>query len=165
MLGYYLFLAWKSIRRTPGNSLIIFAAMTLGVTVATMFSAIYHVYARDPIPEKSAVLHNVRMDSWDPQKAHPNGIPPQITYQDMLGIMRSEIPVRQTGSFPGWLRIAPKSEPERSLADYARICHGDFFSMFKLPFRYGAGWTREADEKAEAVVVIDDALNQRCFGG
>lgn len=165
MFGYYLFLAWKSIRRTPGNSAIIFAAMTLGVAVATMFSAIYHVYARDPIPEKSAVLHYVRMDSWDPQKAHREGIPPQITYQDMQRIMKSDIPTRQTGSFPAWLMIAPKSDPERSLADHARVCHADFFPMFKLPFRYGAGWTREADEKAEPVVVISDSLNQKFFGG
>lgn len=165
MLRYCLFLAWKSIRRTPGNSLIIFAAMTLGVAVATMFSAIYHVYARDPIPEKSGVLYYVRMDSWDPHKAHLDGIPPQITYQDMLGIMRSHIPVRQTGSFPAWLRITPKSDPERSRPDNARICHADFFAMFNVPFRYGAAWTQEADERAEPVVVIDDLLNQRFFGG
>jgi len=165
MLGYYLFLAWKSIRRAPGNSLIIFVAMTLGVAVATMFSAIYHAYARDPIPEKSGSLHYVRMDSWDPQKAHQYGIPPQITFQDMLGIMKSDIPVRQSGSFPTWLRIAPKSAPDRSRADHARVCHADFFTMFQVPFRYGAGWTREADEKAEPVVVIDDLLNQRFFGG
>lgn len=165
MLGYYLFLAWKSIRRTPGNSLIVFAGMTLGVAVATMFSAVYHAYSRDPIPGKSGVLYAVRMDSWNPQKPHPNGIPPKMTYQDVVAIMKSDIPRRQTGSYTSWLRIAPTSNPERSRADHAQICHADFFTMFNLPFRYGSPWTRESDEKAERVVVVDDLLNQRFFGG
>jgi len=169
MLRYHLFLAWKSIRRTPKHSAIVIAGIALGVTVATLFSAIYYSYARDPIPEKSSVLYYVRMDNWDPARPHPDGgpagIPPLMSYLDMREIIKSKIPVRQTAAYRSALHISPATEKAHGRLDWARICHADFFAMFGLPFRYGSGWTREADEKAEPVVVIDDLLNQRFFKG
>jgi putative ABC transport system permease protein len=41
----------------------------------------------------------------------------------------------------------------------------DFFTMFDIPFRYGSGWDKAADAKPEQVVVIDEATNQKMFGG
>lgn len=165
MLGYHLFIAWKSLRRRPWHSLLVVAGIALGVAVATMFSAIHHTYARDPIPAKSGAIHYVRMDSWDPQQAHPDGIPPKITYRDMIGIMKSDIPVRQTASAGLSLRISAGTGKRSARLDWARLCHADFFAMFGLPFRYGSPWDRTADERAEPVVVIDDELNERFFGG
>jgi putative ABC transport system permease protein len=37
--------------------------------------------------------------------------------------------------------------------------------MFNVPFRYGGGWDRRADEGPERVVVISEELNDRLFGG
>lgn len=169
MLGYYLFLAWKSIRRTPGNSLVVIAGIALGIAVATLFSAIYYSYAKDPIPEKSSVLYYVRMDNWDPAKPHPDGgssrMPPYMSYLDVREIIKSKIPVLQTAAYRSALHISAATENTRGRLDWTRLCHADFFAMFGLPFRYGSGWTREADEKAEPVVVIDDFLNQRFFKG
>jgi putative ABC transport system permease protein len=165
MLAYYLFLAWKSIRRTPGNSLIVVAGIALGVAVSTLFSAIYYTYARDPIPRKSGSLYRVRMDSWGPDKAHPLGIPPNFTFRDAIALTKSNIPTRQTGSYDSRLTIAMPSRPEQVRAEPVRLCQADFFTMFGVPFRYGSAWTREADENDEPVVVIDDELNQRFFGG
>jgi putative ABC transport system permease protein len=165
MLGYYLFLAWKSIRRTPGNSLIVVAGIALGVAVATLFSAIYYTYARDPIPEKSGSLYYVRMDNWDPLSAHFEGIPPNMTYRDVIGIMKSTIPVRQTGTYPATFHIGDLSGEGTPRVEVGRICHADFFTMFGLEFRHGSAWSREADEKAERLVVLGDELNQVLFKG
>jgi putative ABC transport system permease protein len=167
MLGYHLFIAWKSLRRTPGNTLLIVAGIALGVTVATLFSTIRHTFAKDPIPSMSSVLHYVRMDSWDPQKPYPGpgDIPMQITYQDMIGIMKSDIPLRQTGSFRAALRTFPRTRPDQARIARTRVCHADFFAMFNVPFRHGSAWDRGADTRAEPVVVIDEDLNNRWFGG
>lgn len=165
MLGYYFFLAWKNIRRTPGNSLIVVVGIALGVAVSTLFSTIYYTYARDPIPEKSGSLYHVRMDSWDPKVAHPMGIPPRLTYQDTLGILESNIPVRQTGSYPSTVLIGSHNEPNRARRESVRLCNSDFFAMFDVPFRYGSAWTTAMDDPDENVAVIDDTLNQRLFGG
>lgn len=165
MLGYHLYIAYKSLRRTPGNTLIVVAGIALGVAVATLFTAIRHTFARDPIPEKSASLYYVRMDSWDPQRAHPRGIPPQITYQDMIGITKSEIPIRQTGTFRTVVHAFPRTDGGRPGVHPGRYCHADFFAMFNVPFRHGSPWDRAADERAEPVVVLNEELNERWFGG
>jgi putative ABC transport system permease protein len=165
MLGYHFFIAWKSLRRTPWHTLLIIAGVALGVSVATLFSAIYHAYAQDPIPKKSSALHYVRMDSWDPQQAYYDGIPPHITYRDMSGITKSNIPVRQTATYQARLRISDGTGKGPARVDAVRLCHADFFTMFEIPFRYGSGWSREADEKEEHFVVLGDELNQRYFGG
>jgi len=165
MLAYHLFLALKSIRRTPGNSLIVVAGIALGVAVATLFSAIWQTYAKDPIPEKSSHLYYVRMDNWDPQTPHFEGIPPHITYRDMIGIMKSTVPVRQTGTYIATFHLENVDEKAVPRVETGRLCHADFFPMFGLEFRFGSAWTREADEKAAPLVVLGDELNAVLFRG
>jgi putative ABC transport system permease protein len=167
MLGYHLFIAYKSLRRTPGNTLIIVAGIALGVAVATLFSAIRHTFARDPIPGKSGALHHVRMDSWDPHKPYPGpgGTPPLITQQDMVGIMKSDIPIRQAGSYGIGANVRPQTDRGRTTRTWVLRCHADFFAMFDVPFRYGSAWNRSAGSEAEPVVVLGEELNNRWFGG
>lgn len=166
MLGYHLFIAWKSIRRTPKHSLLIIAGIALGVAVATLFSTVRHTLAKDPIPEKSGSLYYVQLDNWPPgEPREHDGVPPLLTYPDMIGIMKSNIPIRQTAAFLTALRISAGTGTEPARQEWTRVCHADFFEMFGLPFRYGSGWSREADEKAEPLVVIDDELNHRLFAG
>ena len=167
MLLYNVRLAWKSLRRHPVLSLLIVTGIALGVGVATTFITVHHVLAQDPIPQRSGVLYYVRMDSWDPTAPHPDksGIPPQITYRDMREIMKSRIPVRQTASFQSSLAVYPESRDIRPSLEPVRMAFSDFFPMFGVPFRYGAGWDRAADAKPEAVVVIGDRLNAKLFGG
>jgi putative ABC transport system permease protein len=167
MLLYNVRLAWKSLRRHPVLSLLIVAGIALGVGVSTTFITIYHVLTQDPIPQRSGVLHYVRMDSWDPSAPHPDksGIPPLITYRDMREIMKSRIPVRQTASFQASMAVYPPDPKIRASREPVRMAFSDFFPMFDVPFRYGSGWDRAADAKPEPVVVISSGLNDRLFGG
>lgn len=164
MLSYYLFLAWKGIRRAPGNSLIVVAGIALGVTIATLFSAIHHTYAKDPLPGRSQFIYNVRMDSWGPKDPHASGIPWNVTYRDMLGITKSDIPVRQVALFQSYLRVSRHNEPVRRFTNVL-LCHGSLFPMFDFKFRHGSAWDRKSDELADPVVVIGERLNQEWFGG
>ncbi len=167
MLLYNVRLAWKSLRRHPVLSVLIVAGIALGVGIATTCITVYHVLAKDPIPQRSGVLYNVRMDSWDPTAPHPDptGIPPQITYRDMREIMKSRIPARQTATYQAALALYPPDRNIRPSRELVRMAFSDFFPMFDVPFRYGSGWDRAADAKPEAVVVIGSALNDRLFGG
>jgi putative ABC transport system permease protein len=169
MFFYNIRIAWKSLRRSPALSLLLLVAIALGTGVATTFSAVRHGFAKDPIPEKSAVLRYVRMDSWDPMAAYPGekaGPPPQMTYQDATSILRSSIPVRQSPMMKSMLSVYPEtSSGVRPFQEMTRLCFGDFFTMFNVPFRFGAPWTRAQDEKGEQVVVLGEALNDKLFGG
>jgi putative ABC transport system permease protein len=169
MLLYNARIAVKSLRRNPVLTLLVLVAIALGTGVATTFAAVRHAFARDPIPEKSAVLRYVRLDSWDPHVRYPGDRPlppPQLTYRDAMELMRGTIPVRQSAMMRA--RVAVHPDPAtgvRPWSEIARLCFGDFFGMFAVPFRHGGPWTRAQDEAHEEVVVLGEELNERLFGG
>lgn len=169
MVLYNLRLALLSLRRNRVLSAVIVGGIALGIAVSTMFSTMRHAFARDPLPGRSDRLFYVRMDSWDPLKPYPGddptNPPTQITYQDMVGVMRSPIPVRQTGMFKANLYVFPDPAVARPKKVFTRLCFSDFFPMFGVPFKYGSGWDRKADEGPEQVVVLDEETNDLLFGG
>ncbi|HEU4535305.1 MAG TPA: ABC transporter permease, partial [Polyangiaceae bacterium] len=167
MLSYQLRVAAKSLRRDPGHAALVVAGIALGVAVATIFSAIHHTFARDPVPGKSASLYYVRLDSWGAGKPHPNasGLPPQITYRDAMALTKSDIPARQSAMYKAALNVFPDPARAQPSKESVRLCTSDFFPMFDAPFEYGSGWDKKADEGPEPVVVLSRALNERLFGG
>jgi len=169
MLLYNLRLALLSLRRNRVLSLVIVGGIALGIAVSTMFSTMRHAFARDPLPGRSQHLFYVRLDSWDPLSPYPsdqpNTPPTQVTYQDMVGLMRSDIPTHQTGSFKANLYVFPDPSIGRPRKVLTRLCFSDFFAMFDVPFKYGSGWDRKADAGPEPVVVLDEETNDLLFGG
>lgn len=168
MLLYNLKLAWKSLLRHPVLTCLIIAGIALGVAVSTSFVTVWHVLAADPIPGQSERLHYVRVNPWGgPDPYDEEGNPPALlTYQDLTRLFgHSDIPVRQTISFPSVAYIRPEDRGQRPFRQTLRLTTADFFPMFQVPFRYGSGWDKAADAKPEAVVVIGDDLNNRLFGG
>lgn len=47
----------------------------------------------------------------------------------------------------------------------ARLTTKDFFAMFDVPFQYGGGWDKAADDGSQSVVVLSQETNQKAFGG
>ena len=148
MLLYNVRIALKSLKRNRVLSALILGGIALGIGVSTLCGALRHSLAKDPIPQKSDVLYYVRLDSWDPQRAYPGDDPKrpptQITWRDMDGIMKSDIPVRQAGMFKANMTVYPGGG-ERPLKQVVRMTFADFFPMFDVPFKYGHPWDRSAD--------------------
>jgi putative ABC transport system permease protein len=170
MLLYHFRIAAKSLRRNPFLTSLLVFAVALGICIATSFTTLRHVLTKDPLPRgRSAVLHYVRMDSWDPKRAYladdPKSIPPMLSYRDARGLMESKIPVRQTATYQTQLFVFPEGKGERPYPENIRMVFSDFFPMFAVPFRYGSGWDKAADAKPEPVVVIDNATNEKLFAG
>ena len=169
MLSYYVQTALRSLRRTPILTAVLIGAIALGICISTTFIALRHVFERDPLPGKSQSLFYVRLDNWDAARAYvaedPKSLPPQITYKDMRALMRSTIPVRQTGTFVSRMFVFPQSAKVRPFREPIRLVFSDFFPMFDIPFQYGSGWDKAADAKPEQLIVIDAAMNQKLFGG
>src|SRR5262245_57618912 len=167
MLLYHLRIAFKSLRRSPGFSVVVVGGIALGIGVASLFATIRHAMAKDPIPQKSGVLYYVRLDNWDPAKPHPNkaGIPPQVTFRDMTEIMKSDVPVRQSGMFKAKLYVFPEPGTGRPTGPIIRRCVADLFPMFDTPFKYGSGWDKKADLGPEPVIVLGEEMNDKLFGG
>ena len=169
MLLYNVKIALKSLRRNPVLTSLLVGAIALGICVSTTFIALRHIFAKDPLPGKSAQLFYVRLDNWDPARAYvaedPHSIPTQVTYRDAMALSKSTIPTRQSVSFQTISFIHPDPQVGRPFAQNIRLAYGDFFTMFRLPFQYGGPWDKAADAKPEQVVVIDQATNQKLFGG
>lgn len=167
MILYNLRLAAKSLKRNPILSVLIVVGIALGVGLSTWTLTLGHVLGRDPLPGKSDRLFYVRLDSWDPAAPHPDsaGVPTQITYRDLRGLMESDLPERQTGSFKSRFYVYPASPDVRPFQEMVRLVFADFFPMFELPFAYGRGWDAAADAGPEAVVVLSSEINDRLFGG
>jgi len=169
MIGYYLRLATKSVLRTPALSAFTVLGIGIGVAVPTAMLSIHHVFARNPIPHKSDVLFNVRVDSWDPNSEffdiRPGDPPKHITYRDMRGLMESDVPRHETGVASAMIFVFPGDQAVRPYQATGQLCHADFFPMFDVPFAFGSGWTRAADEARERVLVLSKETNEKLFGG
>jgi putative ABC transport system permease protein len=172
MLLYNVRIAIKSLRRNPFLTAIIIGGIALGICASTTFTTVRHMFARDPLPGKSDKLFYVRMDNWDPHAPYPTdaenpheAIPSQVSYRDAMALMRSNIPLRQSAMFQATMTVYPDPHVARPSSEGVRLCFSDFFTMFSVPFAYGGPWDRRADAKREQVIVIDNATNQKLFGG
>lgn len=169
MILFHLKLALISLRNTPRVSLISVLAIALGIAVASSMTTIHYVFAQNPLPEKSDVLFNVRIDNWDPDSEFfavlPGEPPKAVTYQDMIGLMDSKIPNHQTGVGNADVYVFPDDEINRPYQTTVQLVQADFFPMFNVPFRYGDAWSDEADRTREAVTVLSRETNDKLFGG
>lgn len=169
MILHNIWIAWKSLKRSPVLSVLIVLCIGIGIAFATTFAAVRHAFTKHPLPTQEGRLHYVRLDNWDPRMAYPGGepdaLPPQISFRDANELRRSSIPVRQTAGYRTRLFIFPDADVSRPFKENIRVVDADFFPMFDVPFAFGSGWDRAADAKPEQVVVLSDAMNDRLFGG
>ena len=151
MLLYNIKIAIKSLRRNPVLTLLLIGAIALGICVSTTFIALRHIFEKDPLPGKSASLHYVRLDNWDPQRAYvaedPNSLPNQITYRDARALLKSDIPTRQTPSFKTRMFVFPDPKIGRPFSQEIRLVLGNFFHMF-LSSTAGRGTRRRTRSRS-----------------
>jgi len=121
-------------------------------------------FQANPLPEKSDVLHYIRLDSGDPN-GQADGPLPQVTYIDATALLRAGRAYRQAAMSRARMAVEPPDRDQRPFFADARATTADFFTMFEPPFAYGNGWTADIDDAAEQVVVLSAATNDRLFGG
>jgi putative ABC transport system permease protein len=167
MFSYYLKLGWLSIRRNPLLSILMIAAIAVGIGASMTTITVNYIMSGDPIPHKSDQLFYVQLDNWDPNEQGDDGyeIPDQISYLDAMALMKANKAYRQIASNRSHVVLEPQGDDEMPFSIGTRNTWSDFFPMFDLPFRYGAGWDTSADHNLERVVVLSKAINEKVFGG
>jgi putative ABC transport system permease protein len=166
MFGYYFQLGLYSLKRSPGLTALMVLIMGFGVASSMTTYAVFRAVSGDPIPDKSSELFVPQIDNLGPQNgATRNALPEALTYTDAMALMRAREGKRQTAIYPVVYNVVPQdaSRPPFSASGYA--AYADFFPMFDVPFRYGAGWADTDDLHHANVIVISNQLNQRLFGG
>ena len=167
MFSYYLRLAWLSILRHWGLSLLMICAIGLGIGTAMTTVTVNYLMSANPIPHKSEQLFNVRIDSWDVNEPFDDGEnpPDQLTYTDATNLMKAHKAFRQNVQAQAYAVIEPDDPDLLPISVTARANSADFFPMFDLPFIYGSGWSAQEDLSKEQVVVLNKEINERIFGG
>ena len=125
----------------------------------------------NPIPEKSDRLFAPQIDVWGPPTRQGGGqtggqassyqLPTQLTYRDATALMRAQRAPRQTVTYAMTQDVYPVAG--RVFVAGGRATSRDFFDMFEVPFRSGAPWGRDAEDKRENVVVLSAKLADRVF--
>jgi putative ABC transport system permease protein len=167
MFGYYLRLAWLSIRQSYGLSALMVLAIGLGIGAAMTTVTVNYLMSANPIPTKSEQLFYVQLDNWDPhQPANDNGDPPdQLTYRDATALWAAKKAYRQVVQAQMGTVVEPEGKDSLPFQVSGRANSADFFAMFEVPFLFGGSWDRTADESMQQVVVLSQRLNERLFGG
>jgi len=62
MIGYYLALAGRSLRRNVVLTVLMIVAIAFGVGASMTTLTVLHVLSADPIPQKSDKLYYVQLD-------------------------------------------------------------------------------------------------------
>ena len=167
MFSYYLKLGWLSIRRNPLLSILMVAAIAVGIGASMTTITVNYIMSSDPIPQKSDQLFYVQLDNWDPYEEADDGFEPpdQMTYLDAMALMKAGKAYRQIASNRSFLVLEPPGEDEKPFSVDTRNTWADFFPMFDVRFIYGSGWDDAADRNLERVVVLSKEINEKVFGG
>ena len=167
MFNYYIKIAWISILRHWGLSLLMICAIGLGIGATMTTITVNYLMSANPIPHKSEQLYYVQLDSWDVNDPFDEGQnpPDQMTYTDSTNLMKAKKAFRQNVQAQAFGVIEPSDPDILPLIVDGRANSSDFFAMFDVPFIYGNAWSASADVNKEQVVVLSKATNEKLFGG
>ena len=108
MLGYYLDLAFRSLRRNVALTALMVAVVGFGIGASMTVLTTLRALALDPIPGKSSQLFVPLINAGRP-------LPDTLTYADAMALMKAHQALRQTPMFGGSLVVSAAGEaPEDS---------------------------------------------------
>jgi putative ABC transport system permease protein len=168
MLTYYFRLGLRSLGRNVVLTGLMIAAIAVGIGACMTALTVFRAMSGDPIPQKSTQLFAPQIDNWGPDQhagGSPDRLETQLSYIDVLGLMKARAATRQTGMYASFQSLRPADPKQKPTKVLVRAAYADFFPMFDVPFKYGAPWTASDDESRAAVVVITRETNDRLFGG
>ncbi|MCO4799823.1 MAG: ABC transporter permease [Colwelliaceae bacterium] len=167
MFNYYIKVAWISILRHWGLSLLMICAIGLGIGATMTTVTVNYLMSANPIPHKSEQLFYVQLDSWDVNDPFDEGQnpPDQMTFIDSTNLMKAKKAFRQNVQAQAFAVIEPSDPEILPLIVSGRANSADFFAMFDVPFIYGSGWSSSADDNKEQVVVLNKETNDKLYGG
>jgi putative ABC transport system permease protein len=165
MLGYYLDLARRSLRKNVALTALMIVAIGFGVGASMTTLTVWHVLSADPIPGKSHDLYYVQLEPRTALGYQPGEEPPtQMSRRDAENLLHAAKADRQAMMTGGNVAIEPPRAGIQPFFALSRWTSADFFPMFRVPFVTGGGWTADDDRAAARVVVIARALADKVFG-
>jgi len=166
MFGYYLELALRSLKRSPGLTALMVLTIGFGVAASMTTYSVFRAVSGDPIPWKSSKLFVPQIDMWGPTGRSADGEPPNaLDYTDAMRLMRDHRARLQSAMYQISPSVVPADASKHPINVSGHAVYSEFFTMLDVPFLYGSGWSADDDAQRAAVAVISSKLNQKLFGG
>lgn len=169
MFGYYLDLAIRSLKRSPGLTALMVLSIGVGVALAMTTWTLVGTMSADPIPEKSAQLFVPTIDMWGPsahgKESGDNEPPVLLDYATTVALLRDHRARFQSPAY--WVQplVIPARADQHPFGTSGFAVSSELFPMLDVPFRHGGAWNSADDAAHAQVVVISSALNDKVFGG
>ncbi|MGH8113213.1 MAG: ABC transporter permease [Rhodanobacteraceae bacterium] len=169
MFGYYVDLAWRSLKRTPILSALMVLAIGLGIGASMTMITVLHVMSGDPLPGLSGKLFVPMLDPRPLSKGQAGKIgvrrmPDAFTWPDVQHLLRERRGARQAVMSGGSVAITPRDPGLHPFFEGGEYVTSQFFAIFGATFRIGAGWTADQDRERARVVVLNAKLDRKLFG-
>jgi putative ABC transport system permease protein len=169
---FYLRMVWHSLQQRRGLTLVMIAALSLGIGTWYVQHQIF-AFLDDKMPAAPAGVYQVMLERGE---LAPPGRPQNITplVPSMLLAPRDARAVfvaggarRQTLTFSAQAVIEPATEPAEIVQ--VRYATRDLFAMFEVPLVEGQPWSELADRglfsgAAQPEAVIEERFARRLFG-
>jgi putative ABC transport system permease protein len=170
VFSYYLGLALRSLKRNLVLTVLMIAAVGVGIGASMTTLTVFRAMDRDPIPQKSRQLFAVQIDNWGPDNrsivpGDAEHFQEQISYTDAVGLMNAKAAHRQSAMYKTGAALTPVNADLLPFQVQIRAAYTDFFSMFQTPFLSGGPWSADDDKNHADVAVITQKLNDKVFGG
>ncbi|WP_266183527.1 ABC transporter permease [Dyella humicola] len=164
MFGYYLDLAWRSLRRNSVLTALMVLAIAVGIGASMTTLTVMHLLSGDPVPTRSGTLFypQVDPDTSLRERKDPSDV---MDYHSAVDLWRSRRADRQTLVTSGEIKLRAVDAHKPPLMIEMLATTADFFPMFDVPFQYGGSWQPGDDEQRTRVAVISAQLNDKLFGG
>ena len=141
MFCYYLGLALRSLKRNVVLTVLMIAAIGVGIGASMTTLTIFRAMDGDPIPEKSTAAIRRADRQLGAEKGRVGGDPrrlqQQVSYTDAIALMNAHAARRQTAMYVTGLALTPSNAGLQPFQVQARATYTDFFPMFQVPFRFG----------------------------
>jgi putative ABC transport system permease protein len=170
MFAYYLDLALRSLKRSPGLTALMVLTIAFGVAASMTAWSVFRAVSGDPIPWKSSQLYVPQIDMWGPDAQRGGGAPDKgppeaLDYNDAVALMRDHRAKLQSPMYPIGPSVVPADAAKHPIQTGGHAVFGEFFAMVDVPFQYGSGWSAADDEHRAQVAVISGKLNDKVFDG
>ncbi|WP_458071483.1 ABC transporter permease [Rhodanobacter sp. BL-MT-08] len=167
MFGYYLDLAWHSLRRSPVLTALMVLAIGLGIGASMTMMTVLHVMSSDPLPALSSTLYYPHLDPLPkdyPTTSEWGDASDNMTWPDAMALLHARKAERQAAMAGGSLLAWPVRQGDLPFSADGRYTTADFFSMFGVPMERGSAWSSVDDEAKARVVVLSHTLAAKLFG-
>ncbi|TAM19766.1 MAG: FtsX-like permease family protein [Rhodanobacter sp.] len=166
MLGYYIELAMRSLKRSPGLTVLMVLTIGFGVGASMTTWSVFRAVSGDPIPSKSSQLFVPQIDLWGPGNRGVDGEPPDaLDYADAVALQHDHRAARQSAIYAIGPSVLPTDASRTPIPLGGFAVYSEFFPMLDVPFQYGSGWSADDDARQAPVAVISDDINRKLFGG